>query len=256
MNPSQFSVPVAECLGVDSKEVTAGGGLAAALGLKPVQIPRGRCTLNWLTLKDAIATAYGIESIKRDQNILGGPSWIGSDRYHIEGVALNPATVTSAQLRLMFQRLLADRFKLKLHKESRDLPGYALLVARNGPRLEIRNAGEDKSGLAGRPGSLRGNSIGLPGLATALSTNLGLPVVDETGLTGRYNFSLTWTPGQADMNGEFGGMPPEVRGQFAGDPNGPSIFTAVQEQLGLRLEARKIPTDVIVIDHAEKPDAN
>ena len=185
-----------------------------------------------------------------------GPSWIGSDRYHIEGVAPNPETVTSAQLRLMFQGLLADRFKLRLHKENRDVPGYALLVARNEPRLEKGYASEDKSALAGRPGSLRGTSIELPGLATALSTNLGQPVVDETGLTGRYNFSLTWTPGQADMNGEFGGMPPEVRSQFAGDPNGPSIFTALQEQLGLRLEARKVSIDVIVIDHAERPDAN
>jgi uncharacterized protein (TIGR03435 family) len=158
----------------------------------------------------------------------------------------------------MLQALLADRFKLRVHTETRDVSSYALVVAKSGANLE-ESVSDDKSGLAGGPGLIRANGIrmsGLDGFAEALSTNLGQPVTDETGLTGRYRFSLRWTPGQADTNGIFGMLPPEERSRVAGDPNGPSIFTALEEQLGLRLLSRKVPSTVIVIDHAEKPTAN
>src|SRR5262249_232720 len=123
MDASQFSLPVAECRGVDKPESQA---VATGLPFGQAPIPRGRCIFNWMTLKDLIGVAYGVEATKRDQNILGGPSWILSERYHVEAVAPNPATVTSAQLLLMLQPLLADRFSLRLHKEMRGLLGYAL----------------------------------------------------------------------------------------------------------------------------------
>jgi len=86
--------------------------------------------------------------------------------------------------------------------------------------------------------------------------NVGRPVVDETGLTGRFNYKLVWTPGQADLPISRNPPPPDVLRQLAIDPNGPSIFTALQEQLGLRLEARKIPTEVLLIDSVQKPAEN
>jgi uncharacterized protein (TIGR03435 family) len=91
-------------------------------------------------------------------------------------------------------------------------------------------------------------------LAGALSSTLGQPVVDETGITGRFNYKLDWTPDQSDK--AIRNAPPDVLRQLAIDPNGPSIFTALQEQLGLRLEARKVPTEVLVIDSAQRPSEN
>jgi uncharacterized protein (TIGR03435 family) len=110
--------------------------------------------------------------------------------------------------------------------------------------------------MPGRPGQVVSINMPISALAGIISLNVGQPVVDETGLAGRFNYKLVWTPGQAEVPLSKYPPPPEVLREWAIDPNGPSIFTALQEQLGLRLEARKVPTEVVVIDSAQKPSEN
>jgi uncharacterized protein (TIGR03435 family) len=198
-----------------------------------------------------------VEVHKRDERILNGPDWILSDKYSIDAIAPNPASTTEGELKLMMQSMLADRFKLKIHTETRALSGYALLVTKNGPKLGPATSDDPKqSGMPGRPGQITSINMPISSLADGISSNLGQPVVDETGLTGRFNYTLVWTPGQADVLLSRYPPPPEVQREWAIDPNGPPIFTAIQEQLGLRLEARKVPTEVLVIDSVQKPSEN
>ena len=248
------------CRGIDTKidGVPDGGGLGAAVGLQfsLSQPGLGRCNLNG-PVKHLIGIAYEIDPLKWNERILGGPDWIDTEKYRIDAVAPNPASIREAELHRMLTSMLADRFKLKIHTETRALSGYALLVAKNGPKLGPGNSDDPKeSGLDGRPGRIIATNMSLASLAGVISLNLGQPVVDETGVTGRFIYTLVWTPGQADVRFSQNPPPPEVLRQLAIDPNGPSIFTALQEQLGLRLEARKIPTEVFVIDSVQKPTEN
>ena len=165
----------------------------------------------------------------------------------------------------MLQTLLADRFQLKIHKELRELPVYALQIGKNGPKLEpSRGSGcfdpvaDPKAfivpttlpcgGFRNASNQMAGAKITMSHFTANLSKYVGRAVVDKTGLDGAYDITLQWTPDETQAFLATG--PP------AADASGPSIFSAVQEQLGLRLESQKGPVDVLVIDHAEKPDAN
>jgi uncharacterized protein (TIGR03435 family) len=170
----------------------------------------------------------------RDFQIIGGPAWVNSEGFDIE--AKGDHSASDAQLGQMVQSLLADRFKLALHRETRQLPVYALVVAKNGPK--IRESTAARPGMAGGPGQLDAQKISLQVFTQTLGRQLDHPVLDQTGLTGRYDFKLNWSPDESDATG------------------GPSIFTAVQEQLGLKLETQTGPVEVLVIDHAEKPSDN
>jgi uncharacterized protein (TIGR03435 family) len=142
----------------------------------------------------------------------------------------------------MLQLLLADRFKIMLHHETRTLAVYAMTVGKSGPKLhEVQAAGA----VQFRSGHFSG-PFSIPDLAAALSTRLDLPVVDQTGLTGFYDLTLDWTPD----DGRTG--PGDGESGTTGDKSRPSIFVAIQEQLGLKLQAQKGPVDVLVIDRAEK----
>jgi uncharacterized protein (TIGR03435 family) len=132
----------------------------------------------------------------------------------------------------MLQTLLADRFKLQIHRDHQDVQGYALVVAKNGPKLKPDTSGDEHGSLLpSGPFEWEGKNVALSGLASSLSGFVGAPVVDRTGLAGRYNFTLRYAPRTA-------------------------LNPALQEQLGLRLEPMKTKIDVIVIDHAEKPSGN
>jgi bla regulator protein blaR1 len=248
------------------------------------------------TLRMLIRLAYDIQ----DSQILGGPKWINHDRFDIQAKADSSVDaelrkLTPGQARLvklqMLQSLLADRFKLTLHHETRNMPIYALVVAKNGPKLQESKITGVAPGrhLAGGPGGpmIRVNfggaeqemtSLGTPigFLAQILAQQLGRTVVDKTGLNGRYDFTLKWTPdirrgqilggpgpvggpGQAEGGGSqsMAGIPgaPGSSGSSS-DSSGPSIFTAVQQQLGLRLKPEKGPIDVLVIDQVEPPTQN
>jgi uncharacterized protein (TIGR03435 family) len=190
------------------------------------------------------------------QQISGGPSWLDSDRFDIVGKPDTAGAPDMAQLKMMLQRLLADRLRLTLHREKKELPVYALTVAKGGPKLV-----EDTANPNGLPTFLgRGGPQGrkiqnatMADFATDLKGSAGVGiVVDQTGLgTKRYDIVLKWTPFASPTNGATD-VP-----LAADDVDAPpDIFAAVQQQLGLKLVPTKAPVDVILIDHVEKPSEN
>jgi uncharacterized protein (TIGR03435 family) len=229
-----------------------------------------------MPLKEIMVLAWRIQPFQ----ISGGPSWIESERYDI--MAKPDHTPKLDERWLMLQSLLADRFQLKIHHETKELPIYALVLANKdgklGPQLVQSKEGSctpfdpakpPPPPDSGKPpvmgcggmmmgfGNINGTSVGLAMLTPVLARNLGRTVVDKTGLKGEFDIKVQWTPDQTQLQlmGPPGGLPPDMPApQF--DPNGPSIFTAFQEQLGLKLESQKGPVDVIVIDHVEKPSDN
>jgi uncharacterized protein (TIGR03435 family) len=178
---------------------------------------------------------------------------------------------------LRVQSLLADRFQLKFHRETRELPAYELILAKGGPKIKLS---EDQSpyrlpekgdpplpppkpgGAMGRGsirigiGQLEANGIAFATFVQSLSQIVGRTIVDKSGLTGLYDIKLQWTPEMGQATNPFGPLPAGVEPPPASDPSGPSIFTAIQEQLGLKLESTKGPVEVIVIDSVEKPSEN
>jgi uncharacterized protein (TIGR03435 family) len=229
--------------------------------------PGGGLRTTGTTLKFLLTFAYDV----RDFQISGGPGWINSDRFDIVAKSERGSSqstpddmreMTDAQMktsvelvRQKLQALLADRFQLTLHHETKEQPVYALVIGKNGLKLQESQVKEG----AGRHmmmnrGELNGEGVPLEFLASTLSSQLGRPVIDRTGLKGHYDFKLQWTPDPGQSMG--GPPPPGVEAPPPPDPNGPSIFTAIQEQLGLRLESQKGPVDLIVIDRVEKPSEN
>ena len=214
----------------------------------------------------------------KNSQVSGGPGWLDSDHYNIEAKQDETAAAElrklssdkqEEQLRLMVQSLLADRFKLALHHEAKEMQIYALIVAKNGPKLHASTIPPDDSVITGPPppdaaprrrnirmggrGDLSVSGEDLDMFAEVLSHFAGRMVVNQTGLKGTYDFDLKWTPEAGS-----GPMPGEAPGDAAPPPDasGPSLFTALEEQLGLKLESQKGPVDTIVIDHVEKPSEN
>jgi uncharacterized protein (TIGR03435 family) len=157
----------------------------------------------------------------------------------------------------MLVALIEDRFQLKIHRETKEMPVYALVVAKNGTKLKA-NAGEPGPRLRMGRGQLNGTKVPLKMLVQQLAQQLGRPVVDKTGLTGDYDFTLTWTPQPGEGGAMFAGPggPGGPEGPPPSDPDGPSIFAAIQEQLGLKLESDKGPVEILVLDQVEKPTEN
>jgi uncharacterized protein (TIGR03435 family) len=201
---------------------------------------RGRISARNVTLKRCMRGAYGVE----EPRILGGLKWLDEDRYNIEARAAGPAG--DAELEVMLQSLLAERFKLSFHRETRALSGYALVVGKSGLKARPSEPDAD-SRTSSRWGSIEAAGCTMAHLALKLSEVLHLPVADFTAVPGEFDFKLEWT--FDDMQAK----PPDAVPDAA---SGPSIFAALQEQLGLKLESRKVPADVLVIDHAEKPSEN
>ena len=189
-----------------------------------------------------------------EARILGAPEWVGTTHFNIDATAdpsvdaaLHQLTSDAArkQKEQMVQALLADRFHLVLHAETRELPIYALVVAKGGPRLgTLQKSGSSVSTSYGRIEVQGSNSVDL--LAEELSKVAGRDVLDKTGIAGRYNLKLRFTPDEG---------PAMLNGQPVPDPP-PALFTALEEQLGLKLEPAKGPVQVLVIDYIEMPSAN
>jgi uncharacterized protein (TIGR03435 family) len=246
-------------------------------------------TFTNMSLTNLVTVAYGI----RDYQVTA-PSWMDTTRFDV--VAKIPAGATKDDFKLMMQNLLAERFKLVVHKDSKEVPIYALLVGKNGPKLKespkeappaddapapgrggniaIGPPQRDKNGfpvlrggrgnmiMMGPNGRLQmvGGHMTMSTLAANLSGQLGRPVIDMTGLTGEYDYQMEFTsegltaprgmpkppPGAGPGPGEGG------RGAAEASEPGPSIFTAVQDQLGLKLESRKGPMELVVVDSCEK----
>jgi uncharacterized protein (TIGR03435 family) len=183
--------------------------------------------------------------------VYGQPAWLDSAHYDIIASAPEgslPARVPGqpSELQKMMQALLADRFKLALHRETRELPMYALVIGKGGPKFHLADPpavfGQTPFSMPA-PGRLVGTQVTAEMLCKVLSDQLGRSVQDQTGLAGVFDFTLEWQPDSADEQLKA--------------PAGASLFTAIQEQLGLKLESRKGPVEVLVIDHIESaPTAN
>jgi uncharacterized protein (TIGR03435 family) len=188
-----------------------------------------------------------------ESRILGGPSWLDTTTFDVEAKSDPSADEQmgklttyqgKAQKQAMIQALLADRFRLATHTETRELPIYALVVAKGGAKLNP-NAGGNYFGTGKGTITVRGGSDSLAALADRLAAVVGRVVINRTGMTGQYDMALRWTPDSAVAAGAA--LPADAP---------PDIFTAIQEQLGLKLEPTKGPVPVLVIDHAEMPSAN
>jgi len=217
--------------------------------------------------------AYGVHG---DQ-IFGSSSWIAAVSYEIqarmdESVAdelkkLNPEQLKFARQQ-MLQSLLAERFKLIVHRDTKELPVYSLVIAKSGFKLresatdEVDPQGRTGTHISGSTGAMRGQLVSMTFLAQFLSGSLDRIVLDKTALTGKYDFILKWTPDRSQLQSPLGFDATSAiapNGQTAtasSDSSAPDLFTAVQEQLGLRLKAEKGPISVIVIDHVERPSGN
>lgn len=200
------------------------------------------------SLKFCVQVAWNV----KDFQILGAGGWMDAERYDIDAVAAGP--FEKDEYREMLKALLADRFGLVIHRETMDKAGYALVVGRNGPKLPPPV--DDPSVMFSRTSSgdttLKAPNVSMAQLASALSSTLGVTVVDKTGIDGRFDVSFQWTPDSPILLKS--GLPAPAPPPDA--VPGPSIFTAIQEKLGLKLESRKVPTEVIVIDRAHRPSEN
>ncbi len=222
-------------------------------GMGMQRLPGGRVNMKNVTLRLLISMAWNV----RDFEVAGGPPWIDTDRFDILAkpeAELPDTSDGSTLLNRMIQTLAADRFGLVYHRETREMPVYALVVAKNGPRLAPPTP-QGHVSIMGSRGKLEGKDAKSADLARLLSAILGRTVQDHTGLSGEYDFNLEWTPDIGDGPG-FKGMPKDSPPEAPQAADGPSIFTAIQEQLGLKLESRKGPVEMLVIDRAEKPSEN
>lgn len=213
---------------------------------------RGRqFTTHATSLNDLIVFAYGVQT----KQIVGGLDWMDKDKFDFAGVPDKEGQPNAHQWKSMIQKSLADRFKLSFQHDKRELSVYLLTVGKNGPKLTKNEGGGTLPGLFFRPTP---GGIMLPGVNATMADFVGVmqsavldrPVVDQTGLSGRYDFQLSWAPDESQFSAIH--MPPSAQS----DNPLPSLFTAIQEQLGLKLEATKAPADVMVIDHVEKPSEN
>ena len=205
--------------------------------------PLGRCVITDARLSHLMGIAYGVTML----NLKTGPDWIqrGDLRFNVEAKAADPATTTEEQLRTMLQNLLVERFQLKFHNEVSETSGFALSVAKSGSKLRASQSSDTslvflgpKGEELGKPGpgipiSIKAKKGSITMLMAILAAVGQGPGVDKTGLTGEYDFNLAWD-----------------------DNTGPDLATALREQLGLRIDTVKVPVSTLVVDSAQKPDAN
>jgi len=280
------SIKPAAPITMNGRSMIFGGGRGGPGSSDP-----GRIQYPMVTLKNLLMQAYAVKDFQ-----ISGPPWLDTERFEIQ--ATMPPETTKEQFQIMLQNLLAERFKMSVHRETKDLPMYSMTIGKNGPKLKESappNPEADQNAPLPPPpppGQLKLDADGFPtlpfigrkgifhimmpgrarligsqstmqDLANDLSTNLKRPVIDATGLTAKFDFTLTYLP--EGMIGPMGPMAPPPpappgadggesgrKGPWADLPPPADLFTAIQSQLGLKLDPKKGPVDLIVIDHIEK----
>jgi uncharacterized protein (TIGR03435 family) len=210
----------------------------------------GTLLIKNLTLLFMISFAYDLPT----RQITGEPAWMGTDKWDIEAKADTPGELNPSQTKLMMQKLFAERFGLQIHEEKRKMAAFVLSVSKDGPKMtKSTDASLAPGQLLNPSGVITGTSLTMAALAETLQRYVfSKPVVDKTGLDGRWDFTLKWTPDDT----QFPDAPESMR-KPADDGNAwPSLFTAIQEQLGLKLEAQKADVKVLVVDHVDHPSPN
>jgi uncharacterized protein (TIGR03435 family) len=244
--------PSFDVISVKPEKTGCGPGCMVSMQFTADGFKAGNITAHGLLLQ-----AYGLN----EGQILGEPAWANSATFDIEAKVAGPDVAAFSKLdfdqrQAMYQQVLTERFKLVAHLETREQPVYALSIAKGGPKF--KESAPDPNMIAGAKGpgrfamgmgmiSAHGTSI--PYFLSMLSRQLGRTILDRTGLTGNYDFTLRWNPDNGvttSSNGPEGAQTDAL----------PSIFAALQEQLGLKLESTKAPASVLVIDHLERPSQN
>jgi uncharacterized protein (TIGR03435 family) len=191
------------------------------------------------TLRDLVTYAYAV----RYEQLAGGPAWIANDHYDLLAKSEGDGVLTPPEARQMVQALLADRFQLQVHRETQEAPMYALVIVKNGPKLKL--SAPDATGgysvrTTGKGVRMEAARTTMEQLSRQLAGTSGRFVVDQTGLTGLYAFTLEWSAERT----------------VPSDSDAPSVFDALRDQLGLKLEATRGPVERLVIDRAERPSEN
>lgn len=199
------------------------------------------------SLIDLVKFAYGLHG----SQLIAAPEWASSDRYDVEALSPGGGAPNERQLKGMLQALLSDRFQLAFHREEREMPAFVIVLGSGRPKLTPTQASPESLPVAAiGPGSFSGTNATITDLANALQgVAMDRPVVDQTGLRGRWDFTLEWTP---DLS-QFGGRALPVGRP---DRQPPALSTAIQEQLGLKLESRRTTVEVLVIDRVARPSDN
>lgn len=217
---------------------------------------RGTHLLTFNTnMNDLVCFAYGLHT----KQILGAPDWFGNMQFDIDGVPDVPGRPSHSQMQLLVQKILADRFALKFHKELRELSVYIITVASAEPKMEKSDIppGQGQNFIFRGLGDLNVTNNSMTDFANGMQgAVMDKPVVDHTGLKDRYNFRLKWTPDDSQF-AQLRGTNPPAQPPAGENPDAPpSLYTAMPEQIGLKIEAGKAMDDVIVIDHVEQPSPN
>jgi len=194
------------------------------------------------TVEDILLIGYGVQK----SQLVGEPDWVKTERWDVDGVPDVEGEPSMKQLQAMMQKILVERFELKLHREQRVMPVFALTTAKVGPKM-TPDASDPNGWMDQQNSAANGRDVenlknaSMPDLAQILQFRVDRPVVDQTGLKGRYDFKLQWTTDESQTT----------------QPDAPpGLFTAIQEQIGLKLEAVKAPAGVLVIDNVQRPGAN
>ena len=205
--------------------------------------PGGRFAARGYTLKLLIQRAYGVMG----WNISGGPSWLDEERYDVSAKAAVVGDLKEQQLMPMLQALLSDRFQLRVHRESREISGYALIIARGGPKFKP-GADRDQDNFRLTETGVKAKGITMANFARFVGGKLGLSMVDLTGLPGTYDIEADWV---ADTDSPAGGLPADPREALRS-----AVFTALPSKLGLKINAQKIAAPILVIDRAQRASEN
>ena len=222
-------------------------GAQSGQGLSVKFQPGGRFVARNANVRLLIKIAYNLN----DDEVSGGPSWIGLKKFDIDATPDPPlqssgnGDADKARNRMMLQGLLRDRFQLKLRQEMKEMQTYALVVAKGGPKLSKSAAAEGDTHFRGGTGTITGIAVSMDQLAAGVEDWVGHPVKNMTGLDGKYDFKLEWTPDQASAASDT-----------AAPDSGPTIFTALHQQLGLSLEGRKIQAPCEFVESVEAPSDN
>ncbi len=213
--------------------------------------PNGILYATGITLRRLMMTAYQIQGFR----LIGGPDWVSNRRWDVQAKPSRAAS--NKQVWPMLRGLLEDRFQLRVHSETRNMPVYELTVGPHGSKLQAVDGSNIKLEIRTGNGLIRFTKATVATFASQLSYALARPVIDKTGISGEFSFDLEWTSIPGENGGPItSGLPTGTPEQPYATPNGPSIFTAIEQQLGLRLKSARGPVEVLVIDTAQMPTAN
>jgi bla regulator protein blaR1 len=253
-NDASFPLPTFEVASVKASDPNANG-------------PRLMYKADGIAMSDfPLALLFRYAFNIEDDRLIGLPAWVKSSHFDIDAKvtpedAPKLKSLSYAQRNTMVIGLLVDRFGLKYHRETRALPVYELVIAKGGVKMQAAKEQDPATAVHlmsfGAPSEIDSTAAKVGKLAHMLSVKLGRTVVDKTGLTGDFDFTLTWTPDiAASATASLGDASSASNDDSGDDPDSPSLFTALKEQLGLKLVSAKDPEEVIVIDHIEQPSTN